>query len=73
MNVREIVQKYLVDNDYDGLFQPDGECACKSDDLFTCLGEAVDECEAGHLVDCPGCEDSNEPHWHIRMPAKKEG
>jgi len=53
MNVREIVKDWLADHGYDGLFSPDGLCACKLDDLMLC-GDAGDECMPGYLAPCPG-------------------
>ena len=56
MNIRKIVEKWLADNGYDGLFTP-GECACKIGDLMPCYSEGISECQPGHLVSCPGVEE----------------
>lgn len=54
MNVTQIVKQYLCAHKYDGLFNENGECACKLDDLQPC-GEDFSECKAGVFVDClPG-------------------
>jgi len=55
--IKEIVQQYLVDNDYDGLFFP-GECACLKENLFPC-GSGFEECTAGYKTECTcgqGCD-----------------
>ncbi len=62
MDVREIVEKYLKKNKYDGLFNADGGCACLTSDLAPC-GEIYGECEAGHLKPC----DCGEHDWHIGL------
>jgi len=48
MNIIQIVEKYLKDNNYDGLYNIDIECACFNNDLFPCGGEDVLECKAGY-------------------------
>jgi hypothetical protein len=48
MNVKEIIEKWLTDNGYDGLYN-DEECGCQCGDLFPCDGP-VDECRPGHLI-----------------------
>lgn len=57
MDVKDIVRKFIEQNGYDGLFSPEGECACLADDLSPgdCLAE---NCEAGYRVD-------EEHDWHI--------
>lgn len=58
MDVREIIKKYLVDNEYDGLVNEDGECGCQVGDLFPC-GDPSPFCEAGHklILEPPGHPD----------------
>jgi hypothetical protein len=51
MTVKEIVEKYLKDNGYDGLYSPYDECGCKIEHLFVCGAECTD-CKAGYLKDC---------------------
>lgn len=38
MTLREIIEKYLKDNSYDGLLHGEYECGCGLDDLFPCIG-----------------------------------
>ncbi len=45
MTVYEIVEKYLFDNDYDGLYTDD--CGCLLDDLMPCCSECYN-CEPGY-------------------------
>lgn len=54
MNVRDIVEKYLRDNGYDGLYEDEGAyasevCCCTLDDLMRCgnVGQQC-ECVAGY-------------------------
>lgn len=68
MNSREIIRKYLKENNYDGLFC-DGECGCQIDDLFPCWDGGLD-CEPGYKIecnkddDCPICCGGD---WHIGL------
>lgn len=59
--IKEIVAKYLKESKFDGLFNPDGECACKNDDLFPC-DEFTGNCEAGYKTKC-NCEDEDGCFW----------
>ncbi len=47
MNVKEIIQKYLKANEFDGLFE-DGECGCLIDDLAPCGSDALLDCKPGY-------------------------
>ncbi len=46
--VKEIIKKYLNENEFDGLYQP-GECACEKSDLAPC-GETPLDCLAGYKI-----------------------
>lgn len=50
MKVSEIVEKYLKDNGFDGLYAQ-GECACKTDNLMPCCGDCCGDCQPGYLQD----------------------
>ena len=52
MNAKAIIEAYLKEHGYDGLFL-DGACACALDDLMPCLMPGAD-CEAGHILKCEG-------------------
>lgn len=60
LTTREMIRKYLKDNDYDGLFSNEGECACVPDDLCPC-GEPPLDCEAGYRQTC----DCGDHDFHI--------
>lgn len=62
MIVREIVKAYLDANGFDGLFNGDGDCACRKDDLCPC-GENCMDCTPGYKSPCP--EDCGDHDWHI--------
>ena len=44
--IKEIVEKWLIENGYGGLFTVD--CGCRIGDLIPCM-EPHDHCEAGFL------------------------
>jgi len=71
MTCKEIVEKYLRDNGYDGL--TDGECACGLEDLMPC-GDFGSDCVPGYKVPCPGpdkCPAGGDCEFHI-SPEKQE-
>jgi len=75
MTVLEIVEKYLRDNGYDGLCSDD--CGCDLEDLASCGGESLANCEPGYKSPCPGPEDCEHfdpaiPHDHIGAEKPKE-
>lgn len=58
MYVKTIVRDFLIKNEYDGLFNEDGECACEVEDLSPC-GEMSENCTAGYSGPCTcgnGCD-----------------
>ena len=65
MTLKEIAVEWLKGHGYEGLY---GEiCGCKLDDLMPC-GEPGEDCEAGHIVPCPGpgkCEADGDCDWHV--------
>ncbi|MDP2365057.1 MAG: hypothetical protein Q8M94_14970 [Ignavibacteria bacterium] len=75
MTVKEIIEKYLRENGYDGLFYE--ECFCEIDDLFPCDEDGINcelgiDCEPGYKQDCSKCikrngiiECRNEWDWCI--------
>lgn len=65
MTVKEMVQAYLLANNFDGLWSPNGECACQCDDLMPCDGESIDECTPGYFAPCP--KDCGGHDWHIQQ------
>jgi len=50
MTGKEIIKQYLIDNKFDGLFNP-GNCSCSIEDLGECFESMVD-CEAGVFIEC---------------------
>jgi hypothetical protein len=71
MNVVGMIEKYLKDNGYDGLYNSELECACLSGDLIPCNSDPGG-CKPGYRTDCDcsnGCsfhvsalEAINDPH-----------
>lgn len=64
MTVQEIIEKYLRDNNYGGLYAD--HCACLVNDLMPC-GELGTDCEPGYVVPC----DCGEHDFHV-VPDKQE-
>jgi hypothetical protein len=48
--VIEIISEHLRKNGFDGLYQPDAECACLLGALQPCC-ESFDECRPGYRID----------------------
>lgn len=65
----EMVEKYLRENGYDGLYHEDGECACEVDDLAPC-GEPCMGCSAGHKHVATGVELGYEAGEWVIAPTK---
>jgi len=51
MTVIEIIEKYLKENGYDGLYNERYECGCEIGDLAPC-GEIGTDCKAGYKRPC---------------------
>lgn len=51
MNCAEIIKKHLKDNEFDGLYNPDIDCACALSDegLFPCSDPQINDCSAGYV------------------------
>jgi hypothetical protein len=54
MDVFDIIETHIEEGGFDGLYNSDGECACKKGDLAPCGGIDGD-CEPGYVLegDCP--------------------
>lgn len=65
MTIKEIVEKYLKDNGFDGLYCGD-ECACGTNDLMPC-GEPIADCKAGYYCKCDPetCTADGDCDFHI--------
>ena len=58
MNVREILEKHLRENGFDGLVEEDGQCACEIGELVPCESDFT-ACKPGYKVPCHcgmGCD-----------------
>ena len=61
MNLRQIIEKHLKDNGFDGLCGD--ECGCLIGELFVCECPDMDVCRPGYKKTCPGedkCPNSEE-------------
>lgn len=73
MTVKEIVEKYLNDNKFEGLFC--SECACAVGDLFPCGENNVGNCEPGYKLPCTGedrCPNGGGCAFHIGEKSNEE-
>ena len=60
-DVNDIVKEYLKENEFDGLYNPDGECACEINDLQPCC-ENFSECRPGYIKTCDQLTDEEKKH-----------
>jgi hypothetical protein len=67
MDVGRIVAEYLEAHGYDGLWNPDGECACLTNDIGACE-QIYHECQAGWMAPCT----CGEHDFHITTEKPKE-
>lgn len=75
MTVKEIVEKWLKDNGYDGLWSENGECGCALGENFMgCDCTGVDECSSGFKTKCDPetCPASGHCEYHIGPKKEKE-
>jgi hypothetical protein len=47
MDCKDIVEAYLKEHGFDGLFNDWGECGCELGDLFPCC-ESISDCQPGY-------------------------
>ena len=69
MSVKDIIQKHLVDNGFDGLYSGEG-CGCEISNLFICneITETdVGGCKPGYKGPCDPeeCKADGDCPWHI--------
>jgi hypothetical protein len=67
-NVKEIMEQWLRDRDYDGLYNGVADCACLLSDLRPCDGD-ISACVPGYKAPC----DCGEHNFHIQSEKPKEG
>lgn len=72
MIVGEIIESYLRENGYDGLYNWVGECGCSVDDLAPCGHCDVDTCEPAYRVSPPEGEVADE-EWYSRIKPTEAG
>lgn len=63
--LQQLVEQALKAGGFDGLWNENGECACKIGDLFPC-GQPSGECRAGYEKPC----DCGEHDYHIAPPSE---
>ena len=65
MTAKEIIEKHLRDNGFDGLTDGD-ECSCLLDDLIPCETEWSAHCEPGYKSPCDkSCDAPDECDYHM--------
>jgi hypothetical protein len=72
MTVKDILQAYLKEHGFDGLYNCEIPCGCLAEDLCPCCGDwgFMTDCEPGHRKDYKaadkcGCDGEGKDHWHI--------
>ncbi len=55
MNLKAIIEKFLRENEYDGLCNCELECGCGLDDLMPCDEPGMQDCEPARRVTEKGC------------------
>lgn len=68
LDVMDIVRKYIDDNGYDGLINPDDGCSCDKDKLFPCC-EYFGGCIPGYSVEVTE-ENVDEINANIERPVE---
>lgn len=70
MTVKEIIEKYLKDNGFDGLYNPEDKegCGCELGDLCPCE-EDFGECKPGYKIAVANSEFIG---WRISPEKEKE-
>ena len=71
IELRDIVKEWLHAHGYDGLFNPDIQCACVCEDLIPCDDFLSPNCTAGYKWPCGEatefCDGDGDCHWHIAL------
>ena len=59
MDVKDVLEKWLGENGYDGLVNTEGPCGCSIGDDFIECDALCPECEPAykHKANCKECED----------------
>lgn len=69
MTSGKIIESFLKENGFDGLFNTDNECACFLGDLFPCIDSFSTECRPGYKAKCTkDCQHDGAEFgdWHIQ-------
>jgi len=70
-----IIERSLRQDGFDGLYNSDGECACKIGNLMPCegdMGGPSSECRAGYKTPCPSTCKEHSFHIQERKEATDE-
>ena len=74
MIVKDIIEMWLRENDYSGLYDDEVPCGCEIEDLIPCDSESCLTCKPGYKVSCTDkCKHEEGPgDWHIsnKKPSK---
>lgn len=68
MNVKGIIIAWLKANSFEGLYNPEGECGCKLDDLAPCDSDCMMVCKPGYYVKAH--ENDSEDYDYYIMASK---
>lgn len=50
--VRQMMEEYLKENGFDGLYNENGDCGCVIGDLMCCESEGIENCLGGYKIEC---------------------
>ena len=61
-SIKEIIEDFLRENGYDGLYNIENECGCEVGDLFPCGNPHEIDCRAGYKQPCRICDQNCDFH-----------
>ncbi|MFW6106531.1 MAG: hypothetical protein ACOC8H_00045, partial [bacterium] len=67
MNIRQMMEKYLIRVGCDGLVNRGRECGCRVGDLMPCDEPDVTECQPGYIGPPPPEEKTTGCDWWMYM------
>ena len=80
MNIKEIVEKYLIENKAHGLINYGDECSCEMKDLFPCGSPNEEECKMAFKKECKKgdcdncwCDDCDREEDENKQEVPKKG
>lgn len=66
-SVLMMVEESLAAGGYDGLYNCDGRCSCRTADGLEPCGDMTSECSAGYAAPCDGTCDDAPCDGHVQL------